>query len=72
MINTNRANHVMHCRTTPYSCLTYSDALTHSEVFQFYLPRKTKFRRNILMAIFVNTYWMKPPIEIGLFLYEDY
>ena len=55
-----------------YSCLTYSDALTYSEVFLFYLWRLTKFRRNIHMNIFVNTYWMKPRKVMGSFLYEGY
>ena len=55
-----------------YSCLTYSDALTYSEVFRFYLRRQTKFRRNILMDIFVNTHLMKPHTVMGSFLYEEY
>ena len=55
-----------------YSCLTYSDALTCSEVFRFYLRRLTKFRRNIRLDIFLNTYWMKPHTVIGSFLYEGY
>ena len=32
----------------------------------------SKFRRNILMDIFVNTYWIKPHTEMGPFLYEGY
>ena len=55
-----------------YSCLTYSDALAYSEVFRFYIRRKTKFRRNILMDIFVNTYWMKAHTIMGSFLHDGY
>ena len=55
-----------------YSCLTYSDALAYSEVFRFYIRCKTKFRRNILMDIFVSTYWMKIHTIMGSFLHDGY
>ena len=55
-----------------YSCLTYSDALTYSEVFRFYLRRYSKFRRNTLMDIFVNTCLTEPHTVMGSFLSEGY
>ena len=55
-----------------YSCLTFSDALTCPEVFPVYLRHKTKFWRNVLIDIFVKTYWSKAHVVMGLFHYEIY
>ena len=55
-----------------YSCLTYSDALTCPEVFRIYIRRKTKFRKNTFVDIFVNIYWSKLHRVKGSFQYKRY